>query len=499
MEEDQESQYQSPPQKGHHDHNNISNPFDDQGSLDNGDNTKINCNTKQGDDGSRRLCIKFKDTTTIAAPNNNNEHDDSKVCHICDKAFGSGKALGGHMRVHAFTSKKVHKAKQGITNVAKKPNNNNTALDLVDGGNPICHLCKRCFPSMKSLFGHMRCHPERVWRGIQPPPTTTPEDSNSILSSTLLKGWSVTAKRGRKSLSCCNRTDSGPIEHETEQCMQEAVNELMFLASGKHPGFVHECEDKSKIGADQVELSPVSLIKKLKIEEKPLSSEGGSVSDSQVSNGSNVGTGMSKKNKSSNKKKKRTKKMRLTEIGTAAQKNNLDNGTAKRSNKCTICNKSFPSHQALGGHLSSHSKSKSIQTMNESEADDVSTREEEKEITTMQGDETGTVVDYTHGDSSMEVMSEQQCNIICNKTFSIGQVLGGHKTSHWNGMTEAQSAQVIPPVENGQNCPKILSFDLNQLPAMHDEEDGVQSDLFIPADTMASSSYASSSENSVTH
>ncbi|KAJ1381633.1 Zinc finger C2H2-type [Sesbania bispinosa] len=81
------------------------------------------------------------------------------------------------------------------------------------------------------------------------------------------------------------------------------------------------------------------------------------------------------------------------------------------SHKCSICNKTFPSYQALGGHKASHRKSSP-------EADNVPT---------------------TIGIGRMH-----QCSI-CHKAFPTGQALGGHKRCHYDRAFDLNLPPITPP------------------------------------------------------
>lgn len=533
-----------------------------------------------------------------------------RICSVCNREFSSGKALGGHMRVHIQASKRedelLHKLK---TAKLKKQSANASGAATNNADDTTCSLCGKNFPSMKSLFGHMRCHPERHWRGIQPPQTTK-NSSSSTLSELLPRlvddhfdsattvtrcvtdlqqslsgsGWSVTDKRGRKSFLPNDDTDADA----------DAVYNLLMLGRGDFAFYgqrqqqeehkvKEECESNSPTNKVEIEEknhdfectggprkrvieASVSPSKKLRMEEKRGSSthEGGNgkgkveaaVTETRLSidqlpgnmigaglwpeaywrreaaaedesdnskntyDGSPLGDQLNSNNSqeiSMKTKKRRRRKLKLTDLettGAAAAAGDIapfiqihqkQIPTTPDRYRCSTCNKSFPTHQALGGHRSSHNKFKNSQNMDDPACADAPSADYEHYgytpnatlVITQSHEAQGcndaaaaATVAASASVLSTAAATTHQCRC-CNKAFPTGQALGGHMRCHWNAPSEAPPTQVTSPGEASQTGPKVhLEFDLNEPPAMEEEEEeeeeGIESVALAPGDSSSS-------------
>lgn len=357
----------------------------------------------------------------------------SPVCMFCRKGFSSGKALGGHMRIHAQSTKEPLRKKiyGGKIKRSGTKNNSRRSSATMAGGqddHQTCVICGKSFPSIKSLYGHMRSHPEREWRGIQPPsaaaakqssPSTVSDSvvvrkadddqigsdddakersSGAVDLSKSVPGWGVTAKRGKKAgtpsvagsgsgSGSGSRSGSGEGVGLDAQ-VQEA---LVMLADGNPPSKVsplirpridattddkdeHKMEENCKANCridsySGIEARNCSAIAENKEVEafsetelkpkKPVNMMMNRVKEERVQRSYyKLGSEL--------KKSRRIKRFRdLEELHADYDVQNriVDPATPGRF-KCSICNKSFSSHQALGGHKSSHSKpTKNSQTI----------------------------------------------------------------------------------------------------------------------------------------
>ncbi|MFS7928909.1 putative transcription factor C2H2 family [Helianthus anomalus] len=392
-----------------------------------------------------------KDKDVIGILNSKQSEDQvKKICLECNKEFSSGKALGGHMRVH------VHNKNPNSLKPQKTNNNGDYHQQLITKpyymnsvnheGKPTCSQCGKTFPSMKSLFGHMRCHPERVWRGIVPPQTTVPtpvRHRDHVVDLTrFLDQWPVRERRGRKAVK--------PAEDDV--VLLEAVKDLMSLANA------------AAYGGSRA-------VMRGEINGRPPEKE-------EVEDGESDNEQLLINCKVKIKKPKRMKLMELEQNDVVNMVNggstHLQQSVNECKYKCTTCNKCFATHQALGGHRSSHNKPK------------------------MTSPSRHMIEEHDHKDHKAFVMSVcgenmekegvHQCKI-CDKVFATGQALGGHQRCHWTGamVGPALSSQITSTGE-GSSGRKVLDIDLNEVPiGMMEEDEGGNGN---------GNGYASSSYNS---
>ena len=326
-----------------------------------------------------------------------------RECEFCGKKFSSGKALGGHKRFHLQAQRKERE----LANKANNCDGNNGYTKFSPSNSSerfICCLCNKDFPSEKSLFGHMRSHPDRDWRGVHPPTpydekhthscspnsdisvehsdssgiAATPTGSTIDISKSLPPTWLKTDTRGRESVwaamvrvlvSLVDESHNGANLQQDGDFDSDKLNGE-DEGDGKDEDDNGNDDDDDDDDHEEEEEEEANWIK----EEYSLTNTKGALDGMKTEvttsrlqdHASNIDEGVVKMEES----KKRKLIVRFKTHQDSKYEDESVTKILKDGYQCDICDKSFPTFQALGGHRLSHNEKKNKNLTDEQRSSD---------------------------------------------------------------------------------------------------------------------------------
>ncbi|XP_071687313.1 uncharacterized protein [Rutidosis leptorrhynchoides] len=352
---------------------------------------------------------------------NSKEESDQEVmkhmCKFCNKCYPCGRSLGGHMRSHVINSTDHQKMKlssfenNGGTSI--KNNNNNEVINGSSNSNDLGYelrkdpkktpkavingtsssndvavldkICKECgkgFQSWKALFGHMKCHSDKISNA-----KISNSNQDSWIGQSSNKNSDAKIQQIKKSKSRKGATKSCIVTCDTTTAVTTTTNTTASSSVSMNANHASTSVVSDIDQEQEVEIA-ICLIM--------LSRDVGTWGN-LIENGTKM-------------KKLEKNGVHFDRLEKTTIRRDEFDGQMKRKFECTTCNKSFHSFQALGGHKTSHKKLK--------ECIDSKIAKISEPIFNLVGPSKNAMVLGTH-----------ECSI-CFRVFSSGQALGGHKRSH---------------------------------------------------------------------
>ncbi|XP_073016771.1 uncharacterized protein [Primulina eburnea] len=446
------------------------------------------------------------------------------ICKFCSKSFPCGRSLGGHVRSHLIHISSGRDRKfQEDGPPSLTDGKNNARFDKLSGipcsyglrENPkktrkfskpseedtllqekFCKECGKSFQSWKALFGHMKSHSvNRKIANSSEDDSWDSQSDNESAAPFCKKKRSNRMKRYTSTTNSSSLANFSPCVSEIDQQEQEEVALSLIMLSrdatvnwgdmnssdssynsldfsegkkfGKNSGKGSFCsEPKFKRSRDKLK----NTRKKKNLDPE---SEVNSPRNMIQKSGLDQFEGL-KFNKAKSSKRKcidsndSEASVPVKTCKSLFAYSPFESHDSEKTRKflCTICQKAFPSYQALGGHRASHKKFKGLcapRSENDSHETENSLIQSTKSMAKISAFATKTA-------SEVEFLKikEHECPI-CFKVFPSGQALGGHKRSHL--IADQPKSTTHPSVVIQMPASNIRDFlDLN-LPAPVDHEE----------------------------
>ncbi|KAK1433691.1 hypothetical protein QVD17_10606 [Tagetes erecta] len=445
------------------------------------------------------------------------------ICELCHKSFCSGRSLAGHMRSHVINStdhnnhnhdhhqqqqmkkiknkqmkmKMLSSVNNGSLNssdvcyeLRKDPKKTTKVKDSSEVNNNNClvvfdKLCKECgkgFQSWKALFGHMKCHSDKVSKNNmkqnQYSSTCDLKNSgrikksrsrnkgmkwNSVTSTTTTT--TVTTASSSISMNAHNHASTS-IVSDVEQDQESEIAMCLMMLSRDDRKWGNEIESYDHCNSS-------AFVKLSKVEGKKVNGNGSKIKKIDETE---VGVDCYERSE-----------LGFTGLGRSVIKDDKFDevqDSSKRKFECITCNKSFHSYQALGGHKASHKKLKEGQDSKLKDDNMVENKpsfDHERMINGLgakpsDNDQTTKKLSTCGGSlKKTVVLGAHEC-AICLKVFSSGQALGGHKRSHMIAEAKLNQQTSLNLVEKvNEPVHETRGFiDLNMLPYDTMEEDMIK-------------------------
>ncbi|KAF1002421.1 uncharacterized protein LOC141701367 [Apium graveolens] len=392
----------------------------------------------------------------------------------------------------------------------------------------ICKECGKDFPSWKALFGHMKCHSDKITR-------TRVDEQDSGTSADQSENGKVNPRKKRSvrrtkryfkmeisgttatssSLSCNANTTASVSEIEQEQeevalCLimlskdvsnwsglksigESSVNNSEFVdaqsftkTEGKQVGgdeivklkkkLNGNLRDGPKMNRSEIKVGGLimlndklksKVVEELEFQVSEVEIERTLINASKSDEESDLGT----------KKLIPSKRKEPDFVGPEYKVNNMEmikiGCDQRRKYECPSCNKAFNTFQALGGHRASNKKMKGCFGLINSCENRVIAAD--LRISPIPPADNRSLIahemttDTSNGTKKIIKGGSHECQI-CFRVFSSGQALGGHKRSHL--IAEAKNSQGITSssIVIQKPVPEIRDFlDLN-LPAPEEDD-----------------------------